>query len=111
MNLALGFTNSGAEELQKKLPRSKVVKAFNAVFAKHMETGAAEPCFCGSGVARLEGFGAPARGFEGRMRCAPGVARLRKLSQLLEMRRPHIPASRRLSCRLRRILRTGCGHS
>jgi len=39
MNLALGFTTSGAEELQKKLPRSKVVKAFNTVFAQHMDTG------------------------------------------------------------------------
>jgi len=34
MNLALGFTTSGAEELQKKVPRSKVVKAFNTVIAK-----------------------------------------------------------------------------
>lgn len=39
MNLALGFDRSGAEELQKKLPRSRVVKAFNTVFAQHMETG------------------------------------------------------------------------
>ncbi len=39
MNLALGFTTSGAEELQKKLPKAQVVKAFNTVFAKHMETG------------------------------------------------------------------------
>jgi hypothetical protein len=38
-NLAVGFTTSGAEELQKKLPRSKVVKAFNTVFAQHMDTG------------------------------------------------------------------------
>jgi 8-hydroxy-5-deazaflavin:NADPH oxidoreductase len=38
MNLALGFKTSGAEE-QKKLPRSRVVKAFNTVFAQHMETG------------------------------------------------------------------------
>jgi predicted dinucleotide-binding enzyme len=37
--LALGFTTSGAEELQKKLPRSKVVKAFNTVFAQHMDSG------------------------------------------------------------------------
>ena len=29
MNLAVGFTTSGAEELQKKLPRSRVVKTFN----------------------------------------------------------------------------------
>jgi predicted dinucleotide-binding enzyme len=39
MNLAIGHTTSGAEELQKKLPRSKVVKAFNTVFAQHMDTG------------------------------------------------------------------------
>jgi 8-hydroxy-5-deazaflavin:NADPH oxidoreductase len=39
MNLALGFTRSGAEELQNKLPKSRVVKAFNTVFAQHMDTG------------------------------------------------------------------------
>jgi predicted dinucleotide-binding enzyme len=39
MNLAVGFTTSGAEELQKKLPKSRVVKAFNTVFAQHMESG------------------------------------------------------------------------
>jgi predicted dinucleotide-binding enzyme len=39
MNLALGFDKSGAEELQKKLPRSRVVKAFNTLFAQHMDTG------------------------------------------------------------------------
>jgi 8-hydroxy-5-deazaflavin:NADPH oxidoreductase len=39
MNLAIGFETSGAEELQKKLSRSKVVKAFNTVFAQHMDTG------------------------------------------------------------------------
>jgi predicted dinucleotide-binding enzyme len=39
MNLALGFETSGAEELQKKLPRSRVVKAFNTVFAQHMDSG------------------------------------------------------------------------
>jgi predicted dinucleotide-binding enzyme len=37
--LALGFSTSGAEELQKKLPNTKVVKAFNTVFANHMTTG------------------------------------------------------------------------
>lgn len=39
MNLALGFTTSGAEELQRKVPKAKVVKAFNTVFAEHMDTG------------------------------------------------------------------------
>lgn len=39
MNLAVGFTTSGAEELQKKLPHARVVKAFNTVFAQHMDFG------------------------------------------------------------------------
>jgi hypothetical protein len=39
MNLALGFETSGAEELQKKLPEVRVVKAFNTVFAQHMDSG------------------------------------------------------------------------
>lgn len=39
MNLAVGFTTSGAEELQKKLPNAHVVKAFNTVFAQHMDSG------------------------------------------------------------------------
>lgn len=38
-SLAVGFTTSGAEELQRKLPRSRVVKAFNTVFAQHMDSG------------------------------------------------------------------------
>lgn len=39
MKLAMGFTTSGAEELQRKLPQSKVVKAFNTIFAQHLENG------------------------------------------------------------------------
>lgn len=39
LELAVGFTTSGAEELQKLLPRAHVVKAFNTVFAQHMSTG------------------------------------------------------------------------
>ena len=39
MNLATGFTTSGAEELQTKLPKPRVVKAFHTVFAQHMDTG------------------------------------------------------------------------
>jgi 8-hydroxy-5-deazaflavin:NADPH oxidoreductase len=39
MNLAVGFTTSGAEELQKKLPKARIVKAFNTVFAQYMDSG------------------------------------------------------------------------
>jgi hypothetical protein len=39
MELALGFTTSGAEQLQKKAPSAKVVKALNTVFAQNMSTG------------------------------------------------------------------------
>jgi predicted dinucleotide-binding enzyme len=39
MQLALGYSTSGAEELQKKLPNARVVKCFNTVFAEHMESG------------------------------------------------------------------------
>jgi 8-hydroxy-5-deazaflavin:NADPH oxidoreductase len=37
--MAVGFTTSGAEQLQKKLPRAKVLKAFNTIFAQHMGAG------------------------------------------------------------------------
>ncbi|MGB1586840.1 MAG: NADPH-dependent F420 reductase [Thermoplasmatota archaeon] len=39
MQLALGYTTSGAEELQKVVPQAHVVKAFNGIFAQHMSTG------------------------------------------------------------------------
>jgi predicted dinucleotide-binding enzyme len=39
MELAVGFTTSGAEELQKKLPKARVVKAFNTVFAQNQSKG------------------------------------------------------------------------
>jgi hypothetical protein len=39
MELALGFTTSGAEQLQKKAPSAKVVKAFNTIFAQNMSSG------------------------------------------------------------------------
>lgn len=42
MNLAVGFTTSGAEILQERIPSSQVVKAFNTVFAQHMATGSVE---------------------------------------------------------------------
>ena len=38
-DLGLGFSTSGAEELQKKLPKAHLVKAFNTVFAKNQSTG------------------------------------------------------------------------
>jgi predicted dinucleotide-binding enzyme len=39
MNLAIGFSTSAAEELQKKLPKARVVKAFNTVFAANQSKG------------------------------------------------------------------------
>jgi 8-hydroxy-5-deazaflavin:NADPH oxidoreductase len=39
MELAVGFKTSAAEELQKQLPKARVVKAFNTVFAKNQSTG------------------------------------------------------------------------
>lgn len=39
MQLAVGYSTSGAEELQKKLPQAHVVKAFNTQFAQHMDSG------------------------------------------------------------------------
>jgi len=38
-NLAVGFTTSAAEELQKLLPKTRVVKAFNTVFSQNQSTG------------------------------------------------------------------------
>jgi len=49
MELAVTNGSSGAEELQKKLPAAKVVKAFNTAFAGSMATGRA-------GDVQLSGF-------------------------------------------------------
>jgi predicted dinucleotide-binding enzyme len=39
LGLAIGFSTSAAEELQKKLPKARVVKAFNTVLAANQRTG------------------------------------------------------------------------
>ena len=39
MTLAIGCTTSAAEELQMKLPKARVAKAFNTVFARNQSTG------------------------------------------------------------------------
>ncbi len=39
MDLAISCTTSSAEETQKKLPKAKVVKAFNTVFAQNQSSG------------------------------------------------------------------------
>ena len=39
MQLALGYSTSGAEQLQRKVPTARVVKCFNTVFAEHMDKG------------------------------------------------------------------------
>ncbi len=38
-DLAVGFTTSAAEEIQKKLPKAHIAKAFNTVFAANQSTG------------------------------------------------------------------------
>jgi predicted dinucleotide-binding enzyme len=39
LSLTIGFSTSAAEELQKILPKARVVKAFNTVFAANQSTG------------------------------------------------------------------------
>jgi 8-hydroxy-5-deazaflavin:NADPH oxidoreductase len=39
MDIAIGYSTSGAEELQKLLPKAQVVKAFNTVFAENQGSG------------------------------------------------------------------------
>jgi 8-hydroxy-5-deazaflavin:NADPH oxidoreductase len=40
--LAVGFTTSGGEVLQRKVPGAKVVKAFNTLFSSRMDSGVLE---------------------------------------------------------------------
>jgi 8-hydroxy-5-deazaflavin:NADPH oxidoreductase len=42
LGLAVGFSTSGAEELQKLLPRAHVVKAFNTVLAQNQGSGSVD---------------------------------------------------------------------
>jgi predicted dinucleotide-binding enzyme len=39
LGLAVGFSTSAAEKLQKKLPKARVMNAFNTVFAANQSTG------------------------------------------------------------------------
>jgi 8-hydroxy-5-deazaflavin:NADPH oxidoreductase len=39
MDLGISCTTSSAEETQKRLPKAKVIKAFNTVFAQNQSTG------------------------------------------------------------------------
>jgi predicted dinucleotide-binding enzyme len=39
LELAFGFTTSGAEEIQKLIPKAHVIKAFNTMFAKNQSSG------------------------------------------------------------------------
>jgi predicted dinucleotide-binding enzyme len=39
MDLAIGFSTSNAEEVQKMLPKARVIKAFNTVFAPNQSIG------------------------------------------------------------------------
>ena len=39
LDLAMGFTTSGAEELQKRMPGARIIKTLNTIFAQNMRTG------------------------------------------------------------------------